>query len=347
MTKEQIRKLKSVATQLNRLKKILDRAVYTATPKEERPKKPRKPRKKKLWADEENLDEFDDYSGLMDEDIDDETELDDYPDIDEDDFAENDIDYEDQMELEAFQEMFEPSVFDEDDYGYDESEDEDFDALINSMIDEDNDFFENEKELTNRTIDYILDWEQEDEEPIIDFEEETDEDIIDFEEEERDDEFEKKARKLFGLQLIETATGMIENLAKANCPVDTGSLRDNIYSKIYKDKMVGVVVAGVGLYFNGGPRGPINYATYVHEGHRDRGGGWVSGRQFMLKAAESVATSLGIMFEWAKPQVKIVLGLNVSPNSQVIAAFVRLGDSVKVEIGYDVGPDIDINIGDI
>ena len=342
MTKEQIRKLKSVATQLNRLKKILDKAVYTVTPKEERPKKPRKPRKKKLWADEENLDEFDDYSGLFDEDIDDETELDDYPDIDEDDFAENDIDYEDQMELEAFKEMFEPSVFDEDNYEYDESEDEDFDALINSMIDEDNDFFENEKELTNRTIDYILDWEQEDEETIIDFEEETDEDIIDFEEEERDEEFEKKAREIFGLQLIETATGMIENLAKANCPVDTGSLRDNIYSKVLKDKMVGFVVAGVGLYFNNGPQGPINYATYVHEGTYRMGK-----RQFLKEAAESVAYSLSVMFEWARIQVKLVYDLDVSPNSQVIVAFVRLGDSVKIEQGYDLGPDIDINIGDI
>lgn len=347
MNYKQVQKIKSVIVQLNRLKRKLEKAAEYEEAKEKRrlereakknaPKTPRKPykRKKQVWDSVDDQTEFDDYDlDLLDEDIDDETELDDYPDIDEDDFIENDLDYEDQMELEALEDEFDPPLIDDEEetYEYESDEyDEDFDAAVDEMISEGGSE-DDEETLVKQTVHDIIDWEPEDEDDIIDFEEEPDESVIDFEFDEDEDKTDKEVDDWIDEAILTVVAESIEKLAKQNCPVDTGSLRDSIFHEVIKAKKIAYVAAGIGTYYNNGPQGPINYATFVHEGTR-----FMSGNKFLEDAAMSVMNAENQTALDSKVSIRMMYDLTVSTHTHVVVAFIRLDDSANFSGGYDLG----------
>lgn len=77
----------------------------------------------------------------------------------------------------------------------------------------------------------------------------------------------------------------VNSAAKQLCPVDTGRLRSSIVNEMGKDDK--------GLFVQIGSR--VEYAIYVHEGHR-AGGGWVAGNPF-LRGALNAAGEFGAIAE--------------------------------------------------
>lgn len=218
-------------------------------------------------------------------------------------------------EIEEFWQQFSPDIFDDGDVGNDpDYEKDEVDIWVEEQTkDLPDDYYDAEKGLINRTLnDYIQN-------------------------KYKGNRAAMRRRTIYAkLSIINVVTFAIETLAKQMCPEDTGSLKRSIYSGIDVVNQVGYVVAGVGLYIKGDViRGPVNYATYVHEGTKRMGA-----RKFLAGAAEHVAYSLSAGFENWGVRIRLVYDLECSPSSKVIVAFVHFANSgVEIDAGYDIGVD--------
>lgn len=367
MNYKQVQKIKSVIVQLNRLKRKLEKYDEHEEAKEKKrlakrlvaeakksakrnakknaPKAPRKHRKKKLWDDPVNdfpdddfpFDDFPDDEPTQefpdddfDNDFSDDEPTQEFPD---DDFIGNDADYGDEIELGALQDEFDPPLIDDEDETYEyasDEYDEDFDAAVDEMISEGGSE-DDEETLVKQTVHDIVGWNDVDDETKFDDYSDTDEDVdgdVDVDEDKTDEEVDNWIDEA----ILTVVAESIEKLAKQNCPVDTGSLRDSIFHEVIKTKKIAYVAAGIGTYYNNGPQGPINYATFVHEGTR-----FMSGNKFLEDAAMSVMNAENQTSLDKKVSIRMMYDLTVSTHTHVVVAFIRLDDSANFSGGYDLG----------
>jgi hypothetical protein len=80
-------------------------------------------------------------------------------------------------------------------------------------------------------------------------------------------------------------------LAQAQCPVETGTLRDSAYSQ--------VEAGGVTLGFS------APYAAYVDQGHHTRSGSWVPANPFFSSAIQALQDQVGPM---CAPAIQALVG---------------------------------------
>lgn len=75
-------------------------------------------------------------------------------------------------------------------------------------------------------------------------------------------------------------------MQKALCPVDTGNLERHLQVKVLDG-----VGRAIGV-FERIPLRPADYARYVEEGHRTRGGTWVPAQPFIRPSMDAVRARL-------------------------------------------------------
>lgn len=303
MTKEQIRKLKSVATQLNKLEKLLNKAARAAA--------------YIAPSDEEDYDFDDLVNSMIDEDA--QSDSDEF-----DDLVDSMIDDEQQAELDAIRTSVIPDNFDNDeDYQYESDEEE---LMQEALMENNEEFFDDERAAVNSTLNSIVE-NGATEEKYTEYYKDEFSVVSD----DADRAKYNRALEPYAIALLKEAVRLTVKLAKWNCPVDTGSLRDQIYGLVFEDKLEACVVAGIGQYYPN--RKPINYALFVHEGTRRMGG-----RQFLLDAAESTAKTINSISTKIDVGVKMEYDLDATPNSHVIIAWIYIAGKGygTVDRGYDI-----------